>query len=346
MRNGLTGVARYSRELMAALVAAGVDVRPFAIGRGPGVIPPGCHHLPVPLRVVTAAWRRTRMPRAEWLAGGGQVVHSLDLVLPPSRLPLVATVHDLAALDRPDLHPPRAAEQLRRRLAELDRADVVVAVSQATATALARHGVDPARVVVTYQATTLTPEGIDGLQVPRRRPFLLAVGEITARKDYATIVRAMACEPLRDLDLIIAGPMGYRHEDVLRLISALRLENRVLLLGRVSDAELADLYRDAELFCFSSVIEGFGIPLLEAMHAGLPIVCSDIDVAHEVAGDAAVYVPVGDFEGFASQVSTVLGDSTLRSDLAAAGRARSALFSWQRTAALTIEAYRNALGAA
>jgi glycosyltransferase involved in cell wall biosynthesis len=336
--SGVTGVARYAARLAAALPSQGVEVRGFAVGRGPGVPPAGTRRLGVPLRVVQPLWRIAGRPRAERLAGGGDVVHSLDLALPPTQRPLVATIHDLAPLDRPDLHPVGAADQLRRRLDALDSVAAVLAVSHATAAALARYGVDPDRVSVTPQASTLVVDrpvdpGIES-------PYLLAVGELTARKDYPTLIRALARAEARDLLLVMAGPMGFRGEEVVALVDKLGLGDRVRMVGRVGDDVLAGLYRNAVALCFPSVIEGYGLPLVEAMIEGLPIVASDIDVSREVAGDAAVYAPVGDDEAFAAAIESVVQDGDLRARLGATGRARSAELTWERTAALTAEAYR------
>jgi glycosyltransferase involved in cell wall biosynthesis len=164
-----------------------------------------------------------------------------------------------------------------------------------------------------------------------------------ARKDYPTLVRAMACAPLRDLDLVIAGPPGYRHEEVTSLVTSLGLEGRVTFSGRVSDSRLAALYQHAEALCFTSVVEGFGLPLVEAMSSGLPIVSSDIEVAREVAGPAAVYFPVGEAEALAEAVRRVVHSAELRERLVAAGRARSEEFTWDRTAELTEVAYARAV---
>ncbi|HWA66764.1 MAG TPA: glycosyltransferase family 1 protein [Mycobacteriales bacterium] len=336
--SGVTGVARYAARLAEALPGQGVEVGGFAVGRGPGAAPPGTRRLRVPLRIVQPMWRSVGRPRAETLAGGADVVHSLDLALPPTRRPLVATIHDLAALDRPDLHPAGAADQLRRRLDSLASAAAVLAVSHATAAALKRYGVPADRVSVTPQAPTLSYDEVVAPDVSG--PFLLAVGEITARKDYPTLIRALARPEAADLQLVMAGPMGFRGEEVSRLIEQLGLTGRVQLLGRVSDARLAGLYRCATALCFPSIIEGYGLPLVEAMAEGLPIVASDIDVSREVAGDAARYFPVGDDHAFAQALADVAGDPQLRADLGSVGRARSAELTWQRTAALTAAAYR------
>lgn len=339
---GVTGVARYARELARELPSHGVVVRGFAVGRGVDQPPEGTRRMRVPLRVVRPIWRIARLPRAEWLSGGGSVVHSVDLDPPPTRLPLVATIHDVAALDHPDLHPPEATAAQRRRLEAVGGAARIIAVSQATAAGLARYGVDPERV-------TVVPEGVARLGPGAERslqatPYLLAVGQLTARKDYPTLLRALALDPARDLRLVIVGPPGYRGEEIPLLAQRLGVADRVDFVGRAPDSTLATLYRHAVALCFSSVAEGFGLPLVEAMQAGIPVVASDIDIAHEVVGDAGLYATVGDAEGFAEAMARVSTDGDLRSRLAAVGRERAASFTWERAAVLTADVYRKVAG--
>jgi glycosyltransferase involved in cell wall biosynthesis len=229
---------------------------------------------------------------------------------------------------------------MRARLEALDAATLILAVSQTTADALGRHGIDLGRVVVTPLAAT--PVSRTPARPQTRPPYLLAVGELTARKDYPTLLRALAQEPARELRLVMAGPRGYRAQEVADVATAVGVADRIEMLGRVSDAEVAALYRGATALCLTSVIEGFGLPLVEAMAFGLPIVASDIAVTHEVAGDAAIYAPVGDAEAFAAALHRVVTDDELRSTLKRNAARRSQQFSWTRTAELTAAAYRKA----
>jgi len=339
--SGLTGVARYTRQLAESLAVIGVDVRPFAVGRGPGDLPTGTRHLRVPLRVVQPVWSHLRVPRAEWLSAGADLTHSLDLLPPPTRLPLVVTVHDLAALDRPDLHAPHAAAQLTRRLETLDRAAVVIAISATTGDALARHGISASRIMVSLLAPV--PLLAAPVTPPETTPFVLAVGELMPRKDYPTLLQALALEPAREVRLVVAGPVGFRGEEVIALATRLGLDDRVRFAGHVTDGELAGLYQGATALCLPSVIEGFGLPLVEAMSAGLPIIASDIPVVREITSDAALLVPVCDPDRLAAALAQVLSDADLRAKLRARGVERAKDFSWERTARATLEGYERAL---
>ena len=342
-----TGAARYVTALSAALERRGVEVRRFAIGRAPVPAPPDVRRVRVPLRVVQRWWRAVSWPTAERLAGPADLVHATGLTVPPSRVPLVVTVHDIAALDDPSLHPRRHVHEVAALVGSLGRAAVVVASSQATADRLVARGVDHDRITVVPLGLTPLPDtppaGADGQLV--RGPYLLAVGETTFRKGYVTLLRALARKGVDGPLLVIAGPAGNDEPSIQREIGVLHLEDRVVRLGRVDDSVLAALYRGALALCFPSVAEGFGLPVLEALGAGVPVIASDLPVLREVGGDAPLFFPIGDDEALAKAIDLV-SDRELRRRLAAAGRDRAAAFTWDRTADGTINAYRRALATA
>ncbi len=253
----------------------------------------------------------------------------------------MATVHDVAALRHPELHPPRHVDQQRSHLALLDRASVIVAVSQSTADDLAHLGVSPATVVV-------APLGVTPLPDPKPMPwlpaggYLLTVGETSPRKGYPVLLTALARARTR-IDLVIVGPAAGDEERLRTMTAELGLEARVHRLGAVADAELAALYRDALALCFPSVAEGFGLPMLEAMAAGLPVLARDIPVARELTADAGLLIGGDDPDRWAAAIDRIITEAALRSELADAGRKRAADFTWERTATATLEAYRLAL---
>lgn len=342
MLSGLTGVARHTMGIERGLKARGVAVRSFAVGRGEGELTPGTRHLRVPLRLVSAAWAHGLPPRAERLTGPVDVVHSIDLDPPRCRAPLVVTIHDLAALDFPELHSPRAIAAAQRRLDGLDRATAILPNSHATADALTRHGVDPSRITVVHHAGHPLPEapaseaGIVG-------PYLLAVGELALRKDYGTLFKAFAEADLPGYRLVVVGPPGFGADQVQAAAAASGLGERLVMIGRATDRRLSALYAGATALCLSSVEEGFGLPLVEAMTRGLPIIASDLDVVREVAGDAAVTATVGDARSFAAAMQAVVSDDSLRERVAAASWARREVFTWDATIDATIAAYERIL---
>jgi glycosyltransferase involved in cell wall biosynthesis len=344
--SGRTGAARYVNALSAALERLGIDVQRFAIGRAPIPAPADVRRVRVPLRVVHRWWRTVSWPKAETLIGTADVVHATGLTVPPTRVPLVVTVHDIAALDHPNLHPARQVREVAAQVAALDRAAVVIASSQATADRLVARGVDNDRITVVPLGLTPSPEAPVGTHgQPVRGPYLLAVGETSSRKGYLTLLLALARTGTDGPLCVIAGPAGGDEPRIRRAIDELQLQDRVVRLGPVDDGTLAGLYRGALALCFPSVAEGFGLPVLEALGAGVPVIASDLPVLREVGGDAVLFVPVGDDEALANAFDAV-SDSRLRTRLAADGRDRAAAFTWDRTAEGTINAYRRALATA
>lgn len=333
-------MARYARQLSVALAGQEVELAPFAVGRGRRDAPPGVRHLGVPLRAVQRAWAVAGRPRVEGLVGPVDLVHSLDLRLPATGRPLVATVHDLAAIERPDLHPGRAVAQQRARLAGLGRARVVLADSGATAKALVARGVEAERIVVVPLGVSPLPPPV---AAPVARPFLLAVGELAARKNLDCLLVAFAAARLGSVRLALAGPDGGQRDRLAALGRRLGLGRRLVMLGRVADDVLAGLYQDAVALCLPSLAEGFGLPVLEAMAAGLAVVASDLEVVREVAGEAALLVAPGDPSALADGLARVAGDEALRCRLARAGPRRASAFTWDETARATVQAYHRAL---
>lgn len=333
---GTSGIARYVTELGRALDARGVHLYRFAVGRALRAVPPRTRHLRVPLRAVRRAWQLAGLPRAETIAGGGELVHATAIVIPATRHRFVSTVYDLAPLDHPELHTRHAIDELRAQVARLRRGGVALAISDATAAGLASHGVPGERIVVTRL-------GAPALPAPGRAstpgPFLLAVGELRPRKALDVLLDSLARPELDGMRVVLAGPPGAAEASLRAQAARLGLASRVTFAGPVDDTALAELYRDATALCFPSVAEGFGLPVLEAMAAGAPVVASDLDVVREVAGDAALLVPARDRDALAFALARVATDTALRARLAAAGRARAATFTWAATAEATIAGY-------
>lgn len=340
--SGRTGIARYVAELGAALEMQGVELRRFAVGRSAFPAPPGTRHLPVPARLLMPWWRVVRWPAAERLVGGADLVHATGSPPPATRVPLVVTVHDVAALRYPDLHPARHVQQQREQVATLDRAAAILTVSAATAHDLVELGVPQDRIVVAPLGLTALPDPTPAVGAPREGRYLLTVGETSPRKRYHVLLQALS--RLRDGPrLVMVGPEAGDEQRLRAMIAEHGLTQRVTRLGAVPDAELAWLYRHATALCFPSISEGFGLPVLEALAAGLPVIASDIAVTRELAADVAVY-PGDDADDWAQAIEALVSDTGLRKRIGRHGPGRAAQFTWERTAAATLGAYRMALG--
>jgi glycosyltransferase involved in cell wall biosynthesis len=197
-------------------------------------------------------------------------------------------------------------------------------------TTVIRHGVDTRDWEVCHDgAAVLETLGV-------RRPYLLCVSAVRIHKDIATLVRAFSSlmRQRPDLSLAVAGAVTDRryHASVLSLIRREGLFDRILLIGEVNHEQLVCLYRNAEVMVLPTRAETFGLPLIEAMAAGLAVVTTDLPVTREVCGEAACYVPAGDTEGMAERMASILGSEEIRKTMVDAGRERVETFSWEGAA--------------
>lgn len=335
-----TGVGRYTEELAAALERAGVEVVRFAVAWG-GRAAEGIARRRLPARLARALWRRGLMP-VDRLANKPDVVHATNFVLPATNAPGVVTVHDLSYSSE---HAFAGAVALRTLVPwSLRRAAAVCVPSAAVAAELsACYGLDEERVVITpegvserfFGATPLADAALERLGI--RRPFALAVGTLEPRKNLAALVRAFTLvrQRLEGWSLVLAGPKGWGPQ--------LRPVPGVVLTGYIADETLPGLLAAAEVFCYPSSYEGFGLPPLEAMAAGTPVLAGNYPAATEVLGDAALIVDGSDPQALAEALAALASDGSLRAGLARRGRARAATYTWERCARTTLRAYEQAL---
>jgi glycosyltransferase involved in cell wall biosynthesis len=284
------------------------------------------------------------------------LVHYPHLTVPLiSATPFVVTIHDLNYLDRDAVFNPGGG--LRQRLleagyrlelAKAKRARRLIAVSEHTRdTVVRRLGVDPARVAVTYEAAD-PPGGVEPDRSVLDRhalggvPFFLYVGAAYPYKNLDRLVEAFA-RLGGDHRLVLAGDQEDFGPALRKRAATLVLGERVVFTGPVSEAELAALYDAALAYVFVSLGEGFGLPGLEAMQAGVPVVAADAASLPEIYRDAARYCDPLDVGSIASALAELATDEELRARLAALGRERAAEFSWARTADLTLAVYAEAL---
>lgn len=346
------GVSRYTRHLLAALAEQttgmefhlfGVDSLPPALADAPGVRDAG---EPAPTHSGPRAhlWEQAALPRL--LRGRDLDVFHTPAGQPPlaAGTPLVTTVHDLSPVRHPEWFSTGYAA-LYRALTPLAvrRSDLLVGVSAFTRDELvAAYPRARGKTVAVHNGVRSLPppSAPDAGLVPGE--FLLFVGSTNPRKNVSTLLSAYgryrdaAAEPL---PLALAGP----DRDVFAAGDLPAVEG-VQPLGFVSDEALSWLYRNAALFAFPSLYEGFGMPVLEAMSVGTPVVTADRGAMAEVAGEAALRVDPRRPDTLAAAFAAVLGDEERRADLAARGRERAAEFTWERAASETAAAYREAAG--
>lgn len=249
----------------------------------------------------------------------------------------VVVVHDYAYLELPQRSLAQRCMSLLLYAAHqvsLWKATKIIAVSQATKESTIKHfHIAPEKIQVIYNGFAPHLGTLEKVEVPEL--FFLFAGVLKERKNVAGIIKAFALFAKQDTShrLLIAGKQsGPYAESLLRLTHELGVEKRVRFLGYVRDGELAYLYSRAEALIFPSFIEGFGIPVLEAMHAGLPVITSSTGALAEVAADAALLVDPSRPEDIAAAMRHIATDASLRHALIEKGRARATQFSWQKTA--------------
>jgi glycosyltransferase involved in cell wall biosynthesis len=338
------GTGRYARELAAALAAeapAGATVtgwtawhRDLAAARVPGVVGP--RRLPLPRRPLTLVWERGVGPRPR----GADVLHAPTPLAPPRRgTPLVVTVHDAVPWTHPETLTPRGVGWHRTVITRAARgADALVVPTQAVADELARHVTPDCPVHVVGEGVSgdlAVPADADAraaaMELPGE-PYLVTLATVEPRKGLDVLLDALARPAAPRIPLLVVGQPGWGGVDVAARAEELGLGNRVRLLGRLPDADLAVVLSRATALVAPSRAEGFGLPVLEAMAAGVPVVSSDAPALVEVGGGATLTVPVGDDAALADALAEVVGTADLRARLVEAGRRRAREFSWAAAA--------------
>jgi len=355
------GIGRYTRHLIGALAELDHENRYvlFSAGRdrSDGSWPSNFTRRELPLtdRHLAIIWQRLKLPApVEWITGRLDLFHSPDFTLPPVRRAATAlTVHDLSFMRYPECSSPALWEYLMDAVPRsAARADIILADSECTRrdiVELLRIPEDRVYVIYAGVEPRFTPnldEAAERAALSRyglRKPFILGLGTLQPRKNFARLIRAYHLARQRhhlDHQLVIGGGPGWLYEDIYDTIHALALENEVRLIGFVDDADLPALYRAAAVFAFPSLYEGFGIPVLEAMGCGAPVVASATSSLPEVAGDAALMVDPFDIEALAEALGRLINDAALRDDLRHKGFQRAERFTWQRSARELLTIYQ------
>ncbi|HET7771306.1 MAG TPA: glycosyltransferase family 1 protein [Chloroflexota bacterium] len=349
------GVGRYTRSLVRGLAheasARGGGDQLTLLWAGPArLAPPSAwpatrtRRLPLPERWMTVLWQRLRLPLpADALAGGADVFYSPDFTLPPlARAAAAVTVHDLSYLIHPDTHYPPLRRYLEAAVPRaLDRAARVFADSEQTRDDLRTYlSVPPERVDVVLSAADplFRPAAAAAIDAARRahridRPYLISVGTIQPRKNLPAIFTALRelVDGGHDLLLVHVGRPGWLFEPIFAALEQSGVKERVRFVA-ASDEDLVALYSGAEALVFPSLYEGFGIPCLEAMACGTPVIASHAGSLAEVVEDAGIKVEPHDSTAIAAAVRRLLDEPVFRRDLIERGFAQNAKFRWERAA--------------
>jgi glycosyltransferase involved in cell wall biosynthesis len=352
-----TGVGRYVSSMVRALAEDpaddDLDLRATAFTvRGlsglPASLPPSVRATgrPVPARLLRRSWAHGGPPPVEWLCGRVDVFHATNFVLPPRRRAAgVLTVHDLGFLRVPETLS--AANLIYRDLVPRGVREAAFTLTPSETVrqeVLDEFGLEPGRVVVTPLGVdevwfTPTPAGSDDAEILDGPPYVLFVGTVEPRKGLPTLLDALRrCPPGTAPRLVIAGPAGWGAE-----LETAHAGLDVVRTGFVTDARLRRLVTGAAAVALPSRYEGFGLPVLEALASGAPVLASDLPVLREVGGEHAKYLPVGDPDAWAEALAAA--PARREGHDPAPGISWARRFTWGRCAAETRFAYRAAAAA-
>jgi glycosyltransferase involved in cell wall biosynthesis len=364
------GIGRYTRGLINALTRLDTEneYTLLVLGRSgahfiPTGLPPNFRPRYVPLsdHWATLLWHRMNLPLpVDLIAGRADLFHGPSFTLPPSFIPSLLTVHDLSFLRYPQgAHPALLAWLTKAVPRSLQRARHVLADSASTRSDLIELMHIPADQITVIgagvekrfqpvQDQAILRRVRDRYRLPER--FVLGVSTLEPRKNFTGLIAAFnqltAAHPssTADLHLVIAGGQGWLYDDIFAAAEASAVHQRIHFPGFIADEDLPALYNLATLFAFPSHYEGFGIPVLEAMACGVPVVCADNSSLPEVAGSAALLLESGDTPGLAGAMRRLLVDSSLRERLVEQGLEQAKRFTWERAAQRLLNVYNEVAG--
>ena len=370
-----TGTEHYTYELLAALARRDRLSRyTLYCNQLPAILPPLGPNFALRRMPFPRLWTHVRLS-AELALRPPDVLfipaHVLPLGAPLRPTRTVVTIHDMGYLHFPEAHTAMQRRYLRlSTLWSARAANRIIAISAATRDDLVRYtGVRPDKIAVIHHGVSERFRPVidrDAIQATQTQygitePYFFYIGTIQPRKNLVRLIEAFARVEARDLrleagsiagisslkpqvpslNLVIAGKRGWLTEAIERRAAELGLANRVIFTSYVPDEDVPALLSGALGFVFPSLYEGFGMPVLEAMACGAPVLAANTSSLPEVAGDAALLVDPTDAGAIAAGLARLANDASLRADLRARGRARAAQFTWEQCAAQTLEVLHN-----
>lgn len=362
------GIGRIIRGQIQALLTAphGYELRLFLVGRA---TPAERAMAPLPLattlfdeRTMVRLWHRLNVPwpRVDWFTGGPlDLLHATDFVLPPSNARrTLLTVHDLAFHFYPEAAMPSLHHYLNVVVPRsVRRASHIVADSHSTARDLEEVWHIPTERITVVQGAVdhdhFRPiEDAAMLAAVRARygiggqPYILGLSRLEPRKNFTRLIEAFhqARQAARlPHHLVIGGSKGWLYDAIFARVQELGLQDVVHFPGFIDDADLPALYSGADFFAYPSLYEGFGLPIVEALACGTPVLTADNSCLPEAAGDGALYANATDVDSIAAAIVQLATDADLRQHLRTAGLAHAATFTWTRSAQQLLNAYAAAL---
>jgi len=355
-----TGVSRYTRELVKNLLKIDKDnqykLYAGVLKQFPAVLnfikelkAEGykfqSYIYPIPPKFAEKYWNRWRVMDIERLIGKVDVFHCSDWTQPRCRGKKIATVHDLTPILFAKYHEAYLIDCFKQNLKLIEKeVDQVITVSKATEEDLVNNS------IITRDKVEVIYSGVDKKFAPASetecnrvktkykldKPYILSVGTKEPRKNIGRLIEAFQSLANQDIDLVLAGKYGWGENHMSNLKSQM---SNIKEIGFVGDKDLPAFYSGAQVFAYPSLYEGFGMPILEAMACGCPVITSNISSLPEVAGDAALLVYPKDEKEIAKAMMALVDDEKLRNKLIKRGYEQVKKFSWQKTAEKTLELY-------
>jgi glycosyltransferase involved in cell wall biosynthesis len=350
------GIGRLVRDLITALALEDsvTSYRLFVAGASRAHLPPlpgpnfTWHPIPLSAEWMARLWQRARLPiPVNWLTGPVDLYHATDFVLPPvgRGIKTILTVHDLSFVRVPETAAPNLRAYLNVVVPRsVENANHIIADSQATKDDLcALYGTSPDKITVLLSGVDprfapVTDESM--LRTVRARygigdqPYIFCIGTVQPRKNYSRVIQSLAQLRAEGIDaqLVIAGGKGWLEDEMYRTLQATQMQEHVHLIGFARDEDLPALYCGAALTAFPSLYEGFGLPILESMACGTPVVTANVSSLPEVAGEAALLIDPYDVPALTDAFRRLMTDDAFCSDLIQRGYEQVKQFSWAKAA--------------
>lgn len=305
------------------------------------------HLFPFPVRVSNLFLEAPSLFSAQlnYFSNNSDIVHGTNYtVFPVWKSRKVVTIYDISFIKYPEYANSTVKAYTSRLKKCLQWTDLVLTISNSSKQDIVEYlGIDPSRIWVTHLASRYQVEQNSSESA---QPYILFVSTIEPRKNLKSLISAF--EYLKknhqiEHDLILIGQKGWLYEPIFEQIARSPFQSSIRHLSYLPDNQVAQFYRNADVFVYPSHYEGFGMPVLEAMTLGAPVVASNTSSLPEVAGDAAVLVNLTDIEQLSEAILRVIRDRQFRSSLIQKGREQAKLYSWEKTAKETLNAYRSIL---
>jgi len=364
-----TGVSNYTRNLVSTLVAMDKNNQYVLFGgslRQKGILRNFTNEFqgkknvnirlsPISPRVADLLWNRIHKIPIDIFIGGTDVFHASDWTQPPTRAAKVTTIHDLVPLKFPEtLQKEIITAHLNRLKWVKKECDLIIAVSKSTKKDIVELlEIPPDKIKVIYEAPheymdpniQVKPEIVKKIfrKYNIKKPFFLSVATLEPRKNLPRVLEAMAKLP-KSVQLVLVGKLGWGTNEIIQKIKKLGLCDRVVLTGYIPAQDLSILYKNAIALVYVSLYEGFGLSVLTALAAGLPVVISNVSSLPEVGGDAAFYVNPQDVDDIRQKMEKMLSlTPRARKEIISRGLVQAKKFSWQKTARQTLDVYKEAV---